>query len=302
MSSDKPPVCLTIAGSDSGGGAGIQADLKTFAALGVYGCSVITAVTAQNTRAVRGVWPQTVSAVKEQIDTVLADFNVKAIKLGMLCSAPIVETIGSTLERHPHLPVVYDPVMVSTNGASLAGEAMDKERLVQAVCKHLLPKVTLLTPNIDEAALLLEEQLSSSQKKAQTLDDMRVQSKTLIESGSNAVLITGGHLPLAFDSSELPNNGSRGGIGKNNAVDVLYWREPDGIKEDEFFEEFIDSNNTHGTGCTLSSAIAAQLAQGYSLLEAITQAKQYVHGAIVAAKNLTMGSGNGPLHHFYKAE
>lgn len=315
MTNNHPPVCLTIAGSDSGGGAGIQADLKTFAALGVFGCSAITAVTAQNTRTVTGIWPLSASAVIAQIEAVLSDFNVGAIKLGMLFSAELVEAIAAVLLRHPEIPVICDPVMVATTGASLAGEANAQQQLAQTICENLLPRAMLLTPNIEEAAALINTQYvlgratvqlnveNELQKKAQSVAHMRAQAQMMMDAGANAVLIKGGHLQLAVENET---------VGK--AVDLLcwresYWREPrwrdnnaadqQAMQSVEFANDYIDTRNTHGTGCTLSSAIAAQIAKGEPLQKAVASANHYVHRAIVAAQSMKLGGGSGPLQHFH---
>ena len=254
---------LTIAGSDSSGGAGIQADLKTFAAHGVFGCSAITAVTAQNTLGVTAVVEIDPSMVTAQIDTVLADFPVHATKIGMLSSVAIVEVVADAIERHRLSNVVVDPVMVAKGGARLL-----EQDAVAAIRTRLLPLATIVTPNVFEALALTGEQVSNR-------DDQRAAAVRLMELGPRAVLVKGGHLD-------------------GPAVDVLY----DGRDVIELEAARIDTPHTHGTGCTLSSAIAARLARGDDLVAAVRVAKTYVTRAIAEAPRL--GHGHGPLQHFPK--
>lgn len=259
------PIALTIAGSDPSGGAGIQADLKTFAALGVYGASVITAVTAQNTAGVRLVETLPASIVEAQLDAVLSDLNVAAVKIGMPGAPPAIEAIARRVERWSRGPVVFDPVMTATSGDELTGrDALDvlKQRLV--------PIADLMTPNLTEAAALL------GVDPARGADEMGQHAEALRALGARAALVTGGDA----DGSE--------------AVDMLC----DGAGVCAFSAPRIDSRNTHGTGCTLSSAIAAHLAHGTDLREAIRAAKVYVSEAIGAADQLAVGAGPGPLNHF----
>ena len=272
MSTQRRISCaLTIAGSDSGGGAGIQADLKTFAALGVYGCSAITAITAQNTQAVTGIWALPAAAVQQQIQAVLTDIHVGAVKLGMLFNADIVTAVAEQLSRRPNLPIICDPVMVATSGGRLAD--LD---FATCVREMLIGKVTLLTPNVDEAAALL------ATLPATTVEEMLSQAQRLVELGAPAVLLTGGHLTGA------------------EAVDILVWREDGALRQRRFVSSRVETNNNHGTGCTLSAAIAAGLAKGLPLAEAIDQAKAYVRSALEHARELTIGHGHGPLNHFYQ--
>jgi len=260
------PIALTIAGSDSGGGAGIQADLKTFSALGAYGASVITALTAQNTRAVTMVEPASPAMIAAQIAAVFDDLDVRAVKLGMLGGAEAIVTVAQGLEGRA-LPVVLDPVMVAKSGDRLLpGEAMD------ALRRELLPRASLLTPNLPEAADLLG--CAAAEDEA----EMIRQGRALREMGAQAVLMKGGHATGA------------------DCVDLLM--SAAGITR--FIAPRIDTRNTHGTGCTLSAAIAAGLAQGMTLEAAVTRAHGYLQGAIAAADGLAVGSGHGPVHHFHQ--
>lgn len=253
---------LTIAGSDSGGGAGIQADLKTFSALGVFGMSVITAVTAQNTQEVRSVQNIDLSVVKDQLEAVFDDIPVHAVKIGMLASPDIVNVVAHGLQHYAPPHIVLDPVMVSKGGHSLmSDEAID-------TLKHsLLPVATLVTPNIPEAEKLVGGEIRSE-------DDMKDACRHIKELGVGAVLVKGGHL-------------------RGDANDVLF----DGEHFHWFKAKRIVTKNTHGTGCTLSSAIAALLARDFTLSEAVAKAKQYMTVAIT--NSLDLGSGHGPTHHFY---
>jgi len=261
------PIALTIAGSDSGGGAGIQADLKTFAALGVYGCSAISSLTAQNTCGVQGVLPVSPAFVQAQITSVLNDIPVAAIKTGMLAQADIISAVAQTLADHPLLPLVLDPVMVATSGDRLLAEDA-----VEALINELLPRALVITPNLHEAAALL------NQPVAQNLTQMREQAGQLLSMGARNVLMKGGH------SSD------------EQATDLLLTNEGEFL----FSSPRIATKNTHGTGCTLASAIAAGLAKKLSLQDAVQAAKTYLHNALLHADKLTIGRGSGPVHHFYK--
>jgi hydroxymethylpyrimidine/phosphomethylpyrimidine kinase len=259
-------IALTIAGSDSSGGAGIQADLKTFSAFGVYGASVITALTAQNTRGVQDI--ETVSAgfVVAQLNSVLSDLDVRAIKTGMLASAEIVAAVAGALRAAPPRPLVVDPVMVATSGdVLLAPQAVD------AVKRELMPLATLLTPNLPEAAILL------GCPRAKDEAEVVAQAQALRAAGSGAVLIKGGH-----------------GSGEA-AVDVLV--SESGIER--FVRPRVDTLHSHGTGCTLSAAIAALLAQGVPLAGAVARAKDYVWQALQHGRALGIGHGRGPVDHLY---
>jgi len=266
----RPPVALTIAGSDPSGGAGIQADLKTFSALGVYGTSVITALTAQNTAGVTGVHVVPTDFVIQQLETLIADVRLDAIKIGMLANADIVAAVGDFLVRHHHDHVVLDPVMVATSGDRL----LDDDA-VQAI-RDLMPLASLVTPNIAEAAALL------GTRPARTLAAMRLQARAMQELGAPRVLIKGGHR-----------------AGGTEAVDLLL--DVDG--EILLRAPRVDTVNTHGTGCTLSSALAALRPQRDSWLEAALDAKSYLTAALNAADVLevsTIPGGHGPVHHFHR--
>ena len=255
---------LSIAGSDSGGGAGIQADLKTFAALGCYGMTAITALTAQNTlgvRAIHGVPPQ---MLREQIDAVLEDIGAHAVKIGMLHAPEIVQTVAEAIDRHALQKVVLDPVMVATSGAVL----IDNPAIMMLVRK-LFPRALVVTPNLDEASLLVGRPLTSE-------SDMEAAAQEMLTMGAHAVLLKGGHLPGDLVCDLL--------LTKEGAH---HWmRAPR-----------IHTSNTHGTGCTLSSAIAAHLASGASLLDAVQAARDYVRAALEAGAEVRTGSGGGPLNH-----
>lgn len=256
-----PPVALTIAGSDSGGGAGIQADLKTFAALGVFGTSAITAITAQNTVGVRGVSMVPVAMVVAQIEAVADDLPVRAVKTGMLGDASIVEAVAEALARRALGPVVVDPVMVAKSGDRLLDPGA-----VAAVRARLLPLATVVTPNLPEAEVLCGFAIRSTA-------DAREAARRLHGDGASAVIVKGGH-----------------GAGET-LIDLLF----DGTTFHEFPTPRIATANTHGTGCTFASAVAAWLALGASIDEATARAQHYVAGAIRHA--LPLGAGHGPLRH-----
>jgi hydroxymethylpyrimidine/phosphomethylpyrimidine kinase len=260
------PVALTIAGSDSSGGAGIQADLKTFAALGVYGASVITALTAQNTRGVTGIHVVPADFVSAQIDAVFSDLDVKAVKIGMVAQLAAVDSIVAGLTRWSPNHIVLDPVMVATSGDRLlATEA------VEALRTKLIPRASLITPNLPEAAALLDEPVAASEAAIES------QGKRLLTLGCPAVLIKGGH--------------GRG----TESIDYLV--RGSGIIA--LAAPRIATRNTHGTGCSLSSAIAAGLAKGEDMETAVRNAKVWVSAAIAAADQLGVGHGHGPIHHFH---
>ncbi len=259
-------IALTIAGSDSGGGAGIQADLKTFAALGVYGASAITALTAQNTLGVEAVLPVPPDFVRAQIWAVARDLKVGAIKIGMLATAPVVAAVADGLADFPGVPVVLDPVMVAASGDKL----LDADA-VETLRARFMPLAALITPNIAEAAVLL------GADEARNEEEMEKQGTELLARGARAVLIKGGHLRGA------------------QAVDLLVTAE--GIER--FAAPRVRTRNTHGTGCTLSSAVAAGLAKGASLREAVTAAKAFITAALKRADELGIGKGRGPVHHFH---
>ena len=259
------PIALTIAGSDSSGGAGIQADLKTFSALGVYGASAITAVTAQNTLGVQGVCPVPVDVISAQINSVLSDLNVAAIKIGMLANAEIIAAVFAAL-KHASCPVVVDPVMVAQSGDSL----FDKSAL-HALQKIALPRASLITPNLPEAAALLQC------AEAVTIEHMEAQAKALLQSGAQAVLLKGGHAAMS------------------ESTDIFVYED----KIEHLSSPRTATRNTHGTGCSLSSAIAGYLARGLSLNKAVHAAKNWISAAIAAADELEIGKGAGPVHHFH---
>jgi hydroxymethylpyrimidine/phosphomethylpyrimidine kinase len=259
------PIAVTIAGSDSSGGAGIQADLKTFSACKVYGASIIAALTAQNTCCVSAIHAVPPDFVNAQMDAVYSDLDVRATKIGMLANADLIRVVAEGLERHRMRWVVLDPVMVAASGAALLdGNA------VNVLQQELMPKATLITPNLAEAAVLL------ACGTARSIRDMRDQAEALRVKGAHAVLIKGGH-----------------GTGENS-VDVLL----DERGCVEFSAPRIETHNTHGTGCTLSSAIAAYLALGMDLRSSVQLAKDYVTCAIKRADLLNVGHGHGPLWHF----
>jgi hydroxymethylpyrimidine/phosphomethylpyrimidine kinase len=252
---------LTIAGSDSGGGAGIQADLKTFSALGCYGMSVLTALTAQNTRQVCAVYPVPPDFVAAQLEAVLEDIGVDAVKIGMLHTAPVIGTVAEQLRRYAAGPVAK------------SGDRLLEPEAVRALRTALLPLATVITPNLPEAGVLLGWEIRSE-------EDMPRAARELLELGPEAVLLKGGHL------------------GGSRSPDVLLWRaHPEPIWLEA---ERIPTRNTHGTGCTLSSAIAAYLARGFSIPDAVEAAKRYLSEALRAGADYQLGSGHGPVHHFYR--
>ncbi|MEN0041030.1 MAG: bifunctional hydroxymethylpyrimidine kinase/phosphomethylpyrimidine kinase [Pseudomonadota bacterium] len=260
-------IALTLAGSDSGGGAGIQADLKTFSALGVYGASVITALTAQNTLGVTGIHDVPPDFVTLQADAVFSDLDVDALKIGMLSKPEIIDAVARIIDRHQPKSVVLDPVMVAESGDPLIDDAA-----VQHLADTLFSRVTLITPNLHEAARLLQTDV------AENNDAMERQAEALLNLGAQAVLLKGGHSNAV------------------EACDVLAIRD-EPIRW--FCAPFIDTKNTHGTGCSLSSAIAAQLAKGDDVPTAVHAAKHWLSAAIAAADQLEIGQGAGPVHHFH---
>lgn len=259
-------IAVTIAGSDSGGGAGIQADLKTFSALGVYGASVITALTAQNTQGVRAIHDVPAAFVEAQITAVFEDLDVNAIKIGMLSKPEVIRAVSDLLDVYSDLPIVLDPVMVATSGDLLLAQAA-----VSDLKSTLLCQADLITPNLAEAAFLTGLDVATTQEA------MVEQAETLLCQGARAVLLKGGH-----------------GQG-NEAADFFC----DGHVSQWFSAPRVATKNTHGTGCTLSSAIAAGLAKKRDLNVAISEAKAFVTGAIAAADELDIGKGHGPTHHFH---
>ena len=261
------PVALTIAGSDSSGGAGIQADLKTFAALGVYGASAISALTAQNTTGVTAIHVVPADFLRAQIEAVFDDLDVKAVKIGMVAERATAEAIAETLAQRPRAKIVLDPVMVATSGARLL-----EADAVNALRVRLIPQAALLTPNLPEAAALLDEPPAGS---VAAIED---QGRRLLALGCGAVLIKGGH---GEGSESVDYLVSESGSLALSAPRIM-------------------TQNTHGTGCSLSSAIAAGLAKGEALETAVRNAKVWISAAIAAADRFTVGHGHGPIHHFHR--
>jgi len=261
------PVALTIAGSDSSGGAGIQADLKTFAALGVYGASVITALTAQNTTGVTGIHQVPAEFVTAQIDAVFADLEIGAVKIGMVADLGVIAAIAAGLERWSPKHIVLDPVMVATSGDRLlAAEAVD------ALRTKLIPQASLITPNLLEAAALLDEPIAANEGAIAS------QGQRLLAMGCRAVLIKGGHGQGAESTDYFVTSAGTIALAAPRVA----------------------TKNTHGTGCSLSSAIAAGLAKGEDMETAVRHAKTWISAAIAAADRFTVGHGHGPVHHFHR--
>ena len=258
---------LTIAGSDSGGGAGIQADLKTYSALGCYGMSVVTALTAQNTTGVTGIHAVPPPFVAQQIAAVMDDIGVDAVKIGMLYSAELIESVAKSLTSYGVDTIVLDPVMVAQSGDKLL-----QDEAIEALKGVLIPMATVITPNLPEAEVLLGQNIDS-------LESIQKAAKSLAELGSKSVLIKGGHMETSESS------------------DVLY------IEADKQFavlpDQRVQTPNIHGTGCTLSSAIAAHLAKGFDIEQAVRKAKDYIAKAIRAGAAYRIGNGSGPVHHFH---
>lgn len=254
---------LTIAGSDSGAGAGIQADLKTFAAHGVYGTSAITAITAQNTVGVTAVLAVTPKLVGAQIDTIIADIGAHAVKTGMLANTAIIDLVAKKIRQHRLKNIVVDPVMVATSG-----DLLIEKSAVAALRSKLIPLATVVTPNIPEAEVLTGMKLRSA-------EEIKEAAKRIVKMGAKTVLIKGGHL-------------------KGSAMDLFY----DGKKFTALNAPRIVTKNTHGTGCTLSAAIAANLAKGQDIVAAVTNAKSYITDAL--RHSYRIGSGHSPVHHFYR--
>jgi hydroxymethylpyrimidine/phosphomethylpyrimidine kinase len=259
-----PAAALTIAGSDSGGGAGIQADLKSFSAFGVFGTSAITAITAQNTVGVQAIHAVPRDIVAAQMASIFADFDIRAIKIGMLATAEIIETVAGALTSRA--PLVLDPVMVATSGDRLVADDA-----IAALKSRLIPLATCVTPNLHEAAALTGR--SVAQEEAEMAD----QGRTILALGASSVLVKGGHKPGA------------------ESVDVLVTAA--GVTR--FTAPYVTTRNTHGTGCSLSAAIAAGLAQGHDLAMAVGLAKAWLTGAIEAARTHRLGHGHGPVDHFH---
>lgn len=255
---------LTIAGSDSGGGAGIQADLKTFAALGCYGMTAITALTAQNTTGVRSIHPVPAAMLADQIDAVVEDIGVDAVKIGMLHSPEIAQTVAAAIDKHQLVNVVFDPVMVATSGAVLINQDA-----MAVLVKEMFPRAAIITPNLDEAALLVGKAIT-------TEAEMEAAASELLAQGAGAVLLKGGHLAGETVSDLLLQAGGE-----------KAWMRA----------QRISTSNLHGTGCTLSSAIAAHMAMGKPLVNAVQSARIFVRGALEAGAQIRTGHGSGPLNH-----
>jgi len=263
----KPVKVLCIGGSDSGGGAGIQADLKAVSACGCYGMSVITALTAQNTLGVRDIYPVPPKFVARQLEAVLSDMGADAVKTGMLWTAGVVQVVAKKIKEYNIGKVVVDPVMMAKGGRSLM-----QDKALEAIVKKLLPLAFVVTPNIPEA-----ERLTLS--KIDSVDEMKKAAVLIHKLGAKNVLIKGGHLP---------------GAKRSGAIDILY----DGKRYYEFSEKWIDTANTHGTGCTFASALAAEIARGENVVQAVEKAKRLVTDAI--KNSLKIGAGHGPVNVLFK--
>lgn len=264
-----PPRVLSIAGSDPSGGAGIQADLKTFGALGAYGCAVVTSLTAQSTRGVTGVHAVPGEFVARQVDTLAEDVDIDATKIGMLGTVDAARAVAESIGDAPLGPVIVDPVMVSTAGSRL----LDEDAV--ATVRSMIPRVDLITPNLPEAAVLLGLEPT---RAATGVEAMREHARRLHDLGARRVLITGGHLP------------------GDQVTDVFF----DGQELHELSSRRVDTRHTHGTGCTLSAALAALRPQRMSWLAAATEARDWLLGALDHADRLTVGRGAGPGHHFWR--
>ena len=265
----KYPSVLTISGFDGSGGAGIQADIKTISALGCYATSVLTALPVQNTQGVKKIFPIPVEAVSEQLDAILEDIVLDAIKIGMVHTPQLVDTIVTVLEKYPDIPVVFDPVMVATSGHHLI-----QAKTIDTIVEKLLPRSTVITPNMDEAAVI-------AKMKVETVKDMELAGNHIKQLGGKNILLKGGHQKTAKIISLLLDE-------KNNYHSFEFNK--------------VDTENTHGSGCTLSSAIASYMAQGKELLEAVMLGQQYVFNAILTGADTQTGKGKGPLNHFFNPQ
>ena len=272
QSHKQPSITLTIAGSDSGGGAGIQADIKTISATGSYACSVITALTAQNTQGVSAIHPIPCDFVEAQLVSVFSDMSVGSVKIGMLSDPDTIKMIARVLKQFKPKYLVLDPVMVATSG-----DVLLQEQAIEALKNELIPIADLITPNLYEAQVLMGRDVFDF---AKDLDSLTSCATSLLLLGAKGVLLKGGHMETP-DSTDI-------------------WVTPDHCKS--FSSPRILSKNTHGTGCTLSSAIASYLAQGYSIDAAISAAKQYITQALMAAKDYQLGQGSGPVEHFFNLD
>ena len=260
------PIALTIAGSDSGGGAGIQADIKAMSALGVYAASVITALTAQNTCKVQSIYPVSTDFIQDQIHTVFEDLDIKAVKIGMLGTPAVIQAVADAMSHYPETPVVLDPVMVAKSGDKLL-----QDDAIESLKEHLLPKAAIITPNLPEAAEL------TGMKEPTSLEEMREILEVFKEMQIKSILLKGGHL------------------GGDTSDDLFF----DGQTDRCLSSPRINTANSHGTGCTLSASIAAGLAKGLPLVDAVTQGKAYLSKALQHADTLGVGKGHGPVHHFH---
>lgn len=263
------PSVMTIAGFDGSGGAGIQADIKTISALGCYATSALTALPVQNTTGVKSIYPIPHKAVQEQIAAIMEDIPPNAIKIGMLHTSELVDSVIETLKKYPKIPLVFDPVMVATSGHKLI-----EDSTIDTIIEKLFPIADILTPNLDEAAILAQMEIT-------TIEDMHTAGKRIKALGANNILLKGGHL-------------------KTPQLTSLYFNNSDSVTA--FQQEKYETNNTHGSGCTLSSAIASYIALGNSFTEAITKGQAYVHKAIFHGKDVAIGKGNGPLNHFFNPQ
>lgn len=261
------PIVLTIAGSDSGGGAGIQADIKAISATGSYACSVITALTAQNTQGVSGIYPISSEFVEQQLDAVFSDLNVVAVKVGMLSDSNIIHSVAKKIKQYTPQYLVVDPVMVATSGDLLL-----QSSAIESLKSELLPLADVITPNLPEAAALINAKVPESEAEMTAMID------ELRQLGAKSVLLKGGHLEKDENSTDL--------LILSDSIERLSTPR-------------IETRNTHGTGCTLSSAIASYLAQGHELLAAVALGKQYITQAIIHADELNIGQGHGPVNHFF---
>ncbi|MFC0345554.1 bifunctional hydroxymethylpyrimidine kinase/phosphomethylpyrimidine kinase [Epilithonimonas hispanica] len=265
----KYPSVLTIAGFDGSGGAGIQADIKTISALGCYATSVLTALPVQNTQGVRNIFSIPVQAVSEQIESILDDIFPEAIKIGMVHTPELVETIVETLAKYKKVPIVFDPVMVATSGHRLI-----EEETIQTIIEKLFPISDIITPNMDEASIL-------ANMEVKTLEDMKIAGKNIKKLGCKHILLKGGHQTT-------------------EKITSLFYSNKEGFQTFESLK--LNTKNTHGSGCTLSSAIASFIAQGKSMDRAVALAQNYVSEAILEGSNVQTGKGNGPLNHFFNPQ
>ncbi|PZU80284.1 MAG: bifunctional hydroxymethylpyrimidine kinase/phosphomethylpyrimidine kinase [Chryseobacterium sp.] len=269
MTKYKYPSVLTIAGFDGSGGAGIQADIKTISSLGCYATSVLTALPVQNTMGVRNIFSIPVQAVSEQIESILDDIFPDAIKIGMVHTSELVETIVKTLAKYKKVPIVFDPVMVATSGHRLI-----EEETIQTIIEKLFPISDIITPNMDEASIL-------ANMEVKTLDDMKIAGERIKKLGCKNILLKGGHQIT-------------------EKITSLFYSDKDDFQTFESLK--LNTKNTHGSGCTLSSAIASFIAQGKSIDEAVALAQNYVSEAILEGSNVQTGKGNGPLNHFFNPQ